>query len=328
MKTLVSIFWFFFAAVNCHALGEHGKTKQKIVILAFTHSSFASCNKMPLTRLLSLSGDRSIVSVLKQQQFECPQGILDQEMVEDRLKLFLQNSDINYSVKLRWKGAHKVVFKNSESSSIEDELLAWGLEFLDQNLSLFTAKQVVITMQTAKENPVAGSGIKLLQVEFKAGCRLAHKTCLHFYFIDSAGNHYQRKRWFEVNALLPVAVAAHRLPNQAQLGVQSCVIKYVSLASLPEKPVFDCKLIEKMATHNRYLSGQAFDLSRLGDIPVVEKGDSVEINIFKGVVSIQAEGIAWASAQLGDLVLVSLKQSNLAFLARVEGKGRVVVDGS
>jgi len=324
MNKLVYIFLVFFIVSNNNLFAESRNVKQ--IILAFTHPVFSSCKNISLTELLSFSGDRLVISSLKKQKLKCPQGELNQAQVEEQLKFFLKDIDTGYSVKLRWKGARKVKFKKNNNSSIDSELKVWGKEFLEKELTLLTAEKVLITMQVAREKPIAGNGFRLLEVKYGVGCRLSHKTCLHFYFIDSIGNQYQRKRWFEVNALLPTAVAARRLPNLAEVNAQTCVVKYVALSLLRKEAIPDCKLIREMITQNRYLSGQAFELSRLAPLPEVKKGDLVNVSISRGSISIQAEGVVWASALLGELVLVSLNKNNLPFLARVEGKGRVVVD--
>lgn len=66
----------------------------------------------------------------------------------------------------------------------------------------------------------------------------------------------------------------------------------------------------------------------LGNVKEVRQGDTVEVNVQNGAAHLKFEARAEASGAVGDAISVRNPISGKRFLAKVEGKGRVFVDGS
>lgn len=296
------------------------------ITIAFKTAKFFNCKKLLVVDLVSLSGKSNIVDELNRLQLSCFTGLTTQQDVEKKLNSALKQEELGYSIRWQWKGAQKVLFSSSLDSSIELKLQRIGTEFLNKQLSMVSAKDVTISMQSVRNRGVKERDIEFLGVDYGYGCALSHKSCLLFQFRDKQGKHYRLTRRFDISARVTSAVASQKITQASLISQGVCEVKFVPIYLLKEPPIKDCETIYGMQSKKKYNQNQVFELSQLSTAPLVQKGEEVMVQIQHGSVTIEAEGVAWTSASLGEVVLVSLKQNNLPFSAIVKKKGWVIID--
>jgi flagella basal body P-ring formation protein FlgA len=75
-------------------------------------------------------------------------------------------------------------------------------------------------------------------------------------------------------------------------------------------------------------AGAEIRLDQLTEPKQVARGDRVRVDVFTGGAHLELEGIAECSGAAGETIPVRNPDSNRRFRARVEGQGRVLVDGN
>ncbi len=75
-------------------------------------------------------------------------------------------------------------------------------------------------------------------------------------------------------------------------------------------------------------AGTEIRTDQLSEPKEVARGEKVRVDVFGGAAHLEFEGIAESSGVTGEIIPVRNPDSNRRFRARVEGKGRVSVDGN
>jgi flagella basal body P-ring formation protein FlgA len=97
------------------------------------------------------------------------------------------------------------------------------------------------------------------------------------------------------------------------------------LAGLPIKPVLAVEALTGLAARRDIMAGEALTAAVLRVPPVVKSGDTVDVTVRIGVVSVTGTAIASGSGQVGDVIRVMQPNSSKLLPARIVGTGAVEI---
>jgi flagella basal body P-ring formation protein FlgA len=143
----------------------------------------------------------------------------------------------------------------------------------------------------------------------------------------------QRHRFF-VWARVNVKVAVKRVVASADLKVGQPIdpmnLRMETREEHPSKQPASAVSTDSLAgriPRRTIVAGSVVPLEWLDAARLVEKGDTVKVEVIRGSAHLEAEGIAESSGALGDIITIQNPDSKRRFQARIEAHGRVSVKG-
>lgn len=127
-----------------------------------------------------------------------------------------------------------------------------------------------------------------------------------------------------LKADLPVPV--RNIKRYEILTADMFTLKRFDVTSLTEKVLTDCSHLEGCRAKHNLIAGRHVSMSRIENMPVVEKGATVAIIGKSRLFEIRARGVALQNGNIGQTIKVKNIDSRKIVAARVAGPGAVEID--
>lgn len=140
------------------------------------------------------------------------------------------------------------------------------------------------------------------------------------------GKHYQTiPVWFSVKAYKPVLVAKRPMTLHQRLRQDDFIVKVQDIAGIEGTFSEVTRQIASSWLKRPLRKGEVLATADLEEMPLVRRGENVNVTLVDGPVEIETEGVAQVHGRLGETVRVQNLKTNGIYAARVTGMSSVTV---
>jgi len=128
-----------------------------------------------------------------------------------------------------------------------------------------------------------------------------------------------------VKVVTPVLVAKRSILRGQKITPEDCEVKPMDITTFGPQPLFNTDSLNGIRAVRTINPGTILHLRLIETIPVIQKGDMVEIMVNKGRVRVAVQGIAREPGKIGERIWVENTNSRKLVQAIVKDKGTVTV---
>lgn len=226
-----------------------------------------------------------------------------------------------------WSGAVLVkvtsigeLLKGEDIGSIADQALTeWSIqqEFIDYQFSLMTKPDDVLLPQNRKIDVEASIG----GINNRALSRMPV-----WVDIKVDGKHYHSYQvWYQFSASRPAYVALHHVPSNVLLKKNMFSLNDIEVTSLSGQASDNLDQLIGKRLSVALSAGDVVMLKNLEEMPLVSKGEVVEVGVSLGGVDITTKAIALKGGHLKEKISVLNPDTNDSYYVTVIGQNKVRV---
>lgn len=128
-----------------------------------------------------------------------------------------------------------------------------------------------------------------------------------------------------LKVVLPVLIAKTSIERGQQITPGDCEFKKMDITRFGPEPIFEIGTIRDVRAVRSITAGSIIHTRMIQRMPVIEKGDRVEIIVSKGRVKVAVEGIAREAGCVGEKIWVENSASKKLIQTLIKKKGTVTV---